>query len=514
MQRRASIRKTRAAASVTGLALVIFVVSGDAQRPGPDRPPRIPRAWEDAELATLEVPLANAAYSPVHISSADYYKLPVRPVYKSYPIYAPGQEPPGYIEWLQQQEPQVVFDAATLKSESEWVAAGELVFDAPIRYAPLSSRSVRDPQFYSSTRMPVTGDGVMPFQRYVIRTRGVVEVGDSSCGQCHTRVMADGTILKGAQGNFPGPQATALRLRRDAARAGDQGARILAQGRRAQHSNFGAPWIKPNPADDFLDSLDDYVGSWEAIPAGVLPREGAGRRYPPQVPDLIGVKDRAYLDHTGLVRHRSIADLMRYSALNQDAQVLSRYGDFRPADYLAPGAPVANSRYSDEQLYALALYLYALRPPPNPNRFDALAEQGRKVFERSRCARCHTPPLYTNNKLTPVDGFTVPDDHERKYDIWGSSVGTDPGLALRTRRGTGYYKVPSLKGVWYRGPFEHNGSVARLEDWFDPNRVRDSYVPTGFKGFGVTSRPVKGHRFGLNLSATDRRALIAFLKTL
>ena len=41
-------------------------------------------------------------------------------------------------------------------------------------------------------------------------------------------------------------------------------------------------------------------------------------------------------------------------------------------------------------------------------------------------------------------------------------------LALRTRRGTGYYRVPSLKGVWYSGPFEHNGSVATLEDWFDP----------------------------------------------
>jgi hypothetical protein len=30
------------------------------------------------------------------------------------------------------------------------------------------------------------------------------------------------------------------------------------------------------------------------------------------------------------------------------------------------------------------------------------------------------------------------------------SVGTDPGLTMKTRRGTGYYKVPSLKGVWYR----------------------------------------------------------------
>jgi hypothetical protein len=87
-------------------------------------------------------------------------------------------------------------------------------------------------------------------------------------------------------------------------------------------------------------------------------------------------------------------------------------------------------------------------------------------------------------------------------------------LALKTRRGTGYYKVPSLRGVWYRGPFEHNGSVATLEDWFDPRRLGETYVPTGFRGAGVKTRAVKGHAFGFNLSAEDRQALIAFLKTL
>src|SRR5262249_54931994 len=139
-------------------------------------------------------------------------------------------------------------------------------------------------------------------------------------------------------------------------------------------------------------------------------------------------------------------------------------------------------RYSDAQLYALALYLYSLKPPANPNRFDNLAARGEKVFQQQGCATCHTPPLYTNNKLTPVEGFKVPADHLKRYDILPVSVGTDPALALKTRRGTGYYKVPSLKGVWYRGPFEHNGSVLTLEDWFDPKRLLENYVPTGFKG--------------------------------
>lgn len=56
--------------------------------------------------------------------------------------------------------------------------------------------------------------------------------------------------------------------------------------------------------------------------------------------------------------------------------------------------------------------------------------------------------------------------------------------------------------------------MSTLEDWFDARRLQDGYVPTGFKGAGVTTRAVKGHRFGLGLSAADRRALISFLKTL
>jgi hypothetical protein len=99
-------------------------------------------------------------------------------------------------------------------------------------------------------------------------------------------------------------------------------------------------------------------------------------------------------------------------------------------------------------------------------------------------------------------------------DILPISVGTDPGLALDTRKGTGYYKVPSLKGVWYRGRFGHSGWCATLEDCFDPHRVRDDYVPTGFKPDGAKTYAVKGHPFGLDLSAEDKKALIAFLRAL
>jgi hypothetical protein len=213
---------------------------------------------------------------------------------------------------------------------------------------------------------------------------------------------------------------------------------------------------------------------------------------------------------------------MRYAAANQAIDMLARFGDFIPAgrgDGTRPDpgrSPFAGTadRYSDAQLYALARYLYSLEPPPNPNRVTDLTRRGEAVFESQQCARCHTPPLYTNNRLIPAPGFRPPDDHLRRFDVMDVVIGTDPGLAPATRRGTGYYKVPSLEGVWYRGPFGHSGPVASLEDWFDPARVRDDYVPTGFRGAGGRPRAVPGHLFGLALSDEDRRALIAFLRTL
>ncbi len=360
--------------------------------------------------------------------------------------------------------------------------------------------------------MPVTKDGVLPFMTYVVREKGKVELGILSCAMCHTRVMPDGTAIKGAQGNFPDDRSFGYETRLESAQSKDKD-EDLADFRRFVRREYSTPWLKPDPnARPESMSLDELIATLEAIPPGDCARQGSSIFYPARIPDLIGVRDRRYLDASGFVQHRSIGDLMRYAALNQGADLLAMYGDFRPVGALPDASK--ESRYSDEQLYALALYVYSLTPPPNPNRMDALARRGRAVFDREGCAMCHTPPLYTSNMLTPVEGFTVPDEHRTKYGVFPVSVGTDPDLAMRSRRGTGYYKVPSLRGVWYRGPLGHGGAVATLEDWFDPRRVRDDYVPTGFRGYGVTSKAVKGHNFGLALSADDRKALIAFLRTL
>lgn len=47
------------------------------------------------------------------------------------------------------------------------------------------------------------------------------------------------------------------------------------------------------------------------------------------------------------------------------------------------------------------------------------------------------------NKLTPADTFQIPAGARANYEILPFLVVTDSSLTLKTRPGTGYYKVPS-----------------------------------------------------------------------
>jgi mono/diheme cytochrome c family protein len=501
-------------ATMVLVAMTFWVASGDASE---SFHPQIPKTWDDAEMRTVEIPLSHPEYSPKHVSAEFYYRMPVRPIYKSYPVYHPDREPAGYIEWVRQQEPREVWDRAKLRTKEDWISAGEMIFDAPIAYGgiavgPLHSEQlyVRSRSWYEKVRPPLTKDGVMPFMRYVVRQKGKVEVGVLACALCHTRVLADGSILKGGPGNFPFDDAFAEAIETETT--------AVAENRRLLASLYAKPW-SPSEFSSKLQLLDakGLAQLLAGRPPGVMTRHRLSPEAPLEIPDLIGVEHRKYLDHTGLQLHRTIGDLMRYAALNQGGDDLANFGGFVPLGHFLGNQelkPDVGDRYSDEQLYALALFLYSRRPPANPNRPSEQTRRGEQIFVREGCAGCHTPPLYSNNKLTPAAGFRVPEDHWRRYDILPVVVGTDPQATMNTRRGTGYYKVPSLLGLWYRSPIGHGGWVATLEEWFDQNRLSHNYARAGYKGSHVTGSPVKGHEFGLRLGAEDKAALIAFLRTL
>lgn len=473
--------------------------------PAQDFRPDIPKAWEDKAVEGLELPLAQGDRSPRYMTAEQYYKLKVRPIYRSYPAYVKGREPAGYLESLKQKEPEIIFDASKLRTKEDWIAAGKLVFESDIRFFPAREQPAAD-----EVAWPVSKDGVLPgFNpgfRYYVRTKGVLEGGINACAGCHTRLMPDGSFFEGAQGSVDRPVTDAQVLRVKEATP-DQLRRRVDR----MWVHFGTPWVMNREKFEAYYTQQEYALELAARHPGVLARQGTSFSHPPHIPSLIGVSDRKYWDATGLVRNRSIGDLMRYAIINQGLDTLAHYGDFQPSPGATAFSGDEGTRYSDEQLYALALYLSSLKPPINPNPFDERARKGQRIFQKQGCAGCHTPPLYTNNKITPAKGFKVPDELRKTDDILDVCIGTDPTLTLETRRGTGFYKVPSLRGVWYRNAFGHAGQAETLEEWLDPARLKDNYVP---KGFHLGPGPIQGHEFGLRLAPEDKQALIAFLKTL
>ena len=443
--------------------------------------PDIPKVWDEDAVADMEIPLPSPAPRPVHVTEKYYYSIPELTIYKTYPL-VPAEKQAEHLNWLSEQEPVVAFDPAQLKTEGDWVSAGELVFRTSLQPIPFQ---------------PGRGGA------YVIRTKGRVELIFGTCATCHSQRQPDGSSLSGPPSRsannfaFSGPADRMLRMRR----------------------LFSTPWLDPDPNMQLAPAVvnANHV-EWRTRSGGISDRIGSSLLYPIQIPSLIGLKDRKYFDHSGRHRHRSIGDVMRYAALADvtfGIERLQRYGDFIPGvdDFKTLPDPKMLVRFSDAQLYALALYLYSLQPPANPNAPDGRSAAGERIFRREGCATCHTPPLYTNNKLIPVDGFSVPQEHRAKYDIMDIRIGLDSYSTLKTRRGTGYYKVPSLKAVWMRPVLEHNGSIGSLEEWFDERRLNDDFVASGFRG-PYKTRAVKGHPFGLKLGAEDKKALIAFLRTL
>jgi len=472
---------------------------------------KIPKVWDEKALAEWATPVAGLNLRPGHFTEKEYYSAPVGNV-RTYPVYYPGREPEGYWEFLQRVGPQPLIDSDQLKTDADWIAAGQRVFeelDVPNmrKWDPKLIGVMRSAEIQQQAKTPMAPDGTLFGVRWIPTAKGVA-LGLTNCGGCHTRYLTDGRRLNGAPANTGGPRqigsiaffaASVLPLEGDTPGM-------------AYYRNYGVPWLNDDVHEQLkkmeLPALGRLFGS--ALRYGTFPRWGGSVYYTTKIPDLIGFKDRRWIDHTATHQHRDIGDLMRYAALVSYAESY----EFGPYKILADHQRRIDWRAPDEALYALALYIYSLQVPPNLHALSEKARAGQKIFEREGCAGCHTPPLYTNNKLTLAEGFTPPSDQPSYLESLALSVATDPGLALKTRKGTGYYKVPSLKGLWYRGSYLHDGSVANLEEMFDPDRVKDSHVPGGWKLPDTKTRAIKGHPFGLSLKPEERTHLIAFLETL
>lgn len=147
----------------------------------------------------------------------------------------------------------------------------------------------------------------------------------------------------------------------------------------------------------------------------------------------------------------------------------------------------------------------ALAPFAN---FTAEENRGKRIFFRGvpgdgqiPCARCHATDAFTGR------------DPERGSRSSASNNGVrDPGEADRGRAevtratsDTGHFRPPSLRNIAVTGPYMHDGRFATLEAVINHYDSSISDAPGLSRGL----RP-GGYRF----SASERAALVAFLKTL
>jgi hypothetical protein len=208
-----------------------------------------------------------------------------------------------------------------------------------------------------------------------------------------------------------------------------------------------------------------------------------------------------------------------------------------------------------DDLYA---YVRSLEPPAYPFEIDASqAAIGEVVFTET-CSGCHGTYGATDaedtypNLIIPLDvietdpAFAGYEENVAALEVWfGKTFFARYSTVVVDDPFRGY-TAPPLDGIWATAPFLHNGSVPTIEAVIDPTQrpvywKRVDFDSTNFDEerlgwpyetltYGQADAPDAerkhiydttlvghsnaGHTFGNHLTATERTALIEYLKTL
>lgn len=220
-----------------------------------------------------------------------------------------------------------------------------------------------------------------------------------------------------------------------------------------------------------IDSGQQAEGPPLAWGRGRLDTSDDGVDNPAAIPDLRVVAMQRALHHSATLHSNLLALAVRIETL-----LITTYRQgVRPPPSLALG---------------LAVYLWSLSGELPPEQSSENQSVGASLFAQ-HCAHCHLPPHYSGDPV-PL-----------------AVIGTDPALGISRERGTGWYRTPSLRSAKLRQQFLHHGVLPSVAAVLDPQRLLHSYRD-GNHGPG----PIRGHLYGLTISASERAALTAFVETL
>ena len=321
------------------------------------------------------------------------------------------------------------------ESQEEWIALGKKVFFSyPIREDQVATSLVTLEGGLEATGFIVQDDAFVGLRLFE-NSEGGVSVA-TTCAQCHGGLDPDG-VVTGVVAN----------------KNMDIGAaRLLVQG------------LTPGDLPAETETTD--IVDLDRLGPGRADVQNDGLFNPFAFPDLGGIVDMPLLHHNANWTHSGVATM----AVRCETLFIT--------------ASRSQHRIPRVLAWALAEYYYSLpAPAPVLSVEDAGSDYavGAQIFETQGCSGCHVPPLYSSDQPIAV-----------------AQIGTDPLATQNGVRGSGWYRIPSLRGVGRTAPYLHHGVVPSLDEFFHPDRPLE----------------IPGHEFGLNLSIEERHALITFLKTL
>jgi cytochrome c peroxidase len=148
--------------------------------------------------------------------------------------------------------------------------------------------------------------------------------------------------------------------------------------------------------------------------------------------------------------------------------------------------------------------------------------RGKDLFfgEKAECHHCHGSINFDDQfyhaKTREVE---TPFHNTGLYNIGGTGDYPEPNRGVYENTGKpedmGAFRAPSLRNIAVTGPYMHDGGVATLEEVIDIYAAGGRVVASGpLKGDGRANPHKSELIVPINLSAQEKRDIVAFLKTL
>jgi len=374
-----------------------------------------------------------------------------------------------------------------------------------------------------------------PYVMNIFEAENGEMVGNGNCFACHAGEL-NGEVVIGLGDSFSDYQNN-----------WDMMARMMNFGMDLKYNKQSPEWKAYDDFGKYFKAMGKYIKTNQpgVNPAAILAEACARRRDPI---DLTYVENPNY-EMPRYAIATDVPPLWNVDKKNALYYTAVGRGDFTKLLFQASilGIPdSAAARKAVNNFKDVVAWLEQLEAPEYPKPIDQpLADRGEVIFNE-HCSGCHgtygAEETYPN-KVVSLDLIKT-DPLYASYAVEAPIVDwynkswfatTEPTSSFQPEAG---YIAPPLDGIWATAPYLHNGSVPTLEDllnsrqrpkyWqrsgrsddYDYQKVGWNYKavdkPKGDWTYDTSLRGYSnaGHYFGDKLNATERGAVIEYLKTL